>query len=90
MSDKPNGGSAYPGFDYLPGYGSQVPVDLPNGHREWMQFSVGMSLRDYFAGQALIGHLSNQSTTDHPAFDRHSFAQECYLMADAMIAERSK
>lgn len=51
----------------------------------------GMSLRDWFAGQALIGLMSN-SVHDHcPLFgDGDPFARDAYIVADAMLAERAK
>jgi hypothetical protein len=42
-----------------------------------------MSLRDYFAGQALAGSMSSKATE----FLR---AAICYQIADAMLAERAK
>lgn len=49
---------------------------------------VGMSLRDWFAGQVLSGLHAN------PAINREAFDDEvaaaCYKMADAMLAERLK
>lgn len=45
----------------------------------------GMSLRDYFAGQALAG-LCATGESDTPS----AYAQVAYAMADAMFAERSK
>lgn len=48
----------------------------------------GMTLRDYFAGQALIGLLSfPESRANCPA---ETFAKSAYIQADAMLAERSK
>ena len=43
----------------------------------------GMSLRDWYAGQALIGVLSN-----NPVGTAIGAAVACYNMADAMMAER--
>lgn len=49
---------------------------------------IGMTLRDYFAGQALMGAISASSGTgpDHIKI----FAEVAYILADAMLAERSK
>ena len=49
----------------------------------------GMSLRDYFAGQALIGFITVNapSKLDDPA---PAFAWAAYHVADAMLAERAK
>jgi hypothetical protein len=46
----------------------------------------GMSLRDWFAGQALAGMLAwkaGESTVE-------SFAETAYMHADAMLSERQK
>lgn len=46
---------------------------------------LGMTLRDYFAGQALAGMLSNSSTRGA------AFYAECsYTQADAMLASRER
>lgn len=48
---------------------------------------LGMSLRDWFAGQALMGLHANPNLNDNdPAFD----AKLSYKAADAMLAERAK
>lgn len=47
--------------------------------------SNGMSLRDYFAGQVLGGHLPHEDWGD-PEY----CAQWAYRLADAMMAERKK
>lgn len=55
----------------------------PNGQVQYG--SYGMSLRDYFAGQALAGLLTQ------PAEDEYGpkcFAEAAYEMADAMLAAR--
>lgn len=65
-------------------------------------FDLGMTLRDYFAGQALAG-IAGPITTANPTSLESAakligysgpmegfVAVEAYRMADAMIAERSK
>ena len=47
---------------------------------------AGMTLRDWFAGQALVGILANQG----PSLVTDVRARNAYTMADAMLAERSK
>ena len=46
----------------------------------------GMSLRDWFAGQALVGLLSSGGDD----IDANGYAKGAYVVADAMIAERKK
>lgn len=67
-----DGGPAYP----------SEQGHCPNG--TWNQtYDSGMSLRDYFAGQALIAHGS------HPANERvERVAEWCYKQADAMLKAR--
>lgn len=50
----------------------------------------GMSLRDWFAGQALSGTIAGRSGWPHDLSDKDSCAEECYLLADAMLAQRDK
>lgn len=71
---KNDGGPAFP-----------ILVQTSNGNAT--VHDNGMSLRDYFAGMALQGHLSNPA---HPSYDIQSLAEECYAMADAMLSERDK
>ena len=49
----------------------------------------GMYMRDYFAGQALVGELASQ-TVNAVWADRsiHKLAKRCYSIADALLAER--
>lgn len=46
----------------------------------------GMTLRDWFAGQALTGWMHDGLPRDRDDV----VARECYAMADAMLAERSR
>jgi hypothetical protein len=46
---------------------------------------TGMSLRDYFAGQAICGF-----DWEFSQFDPNAVASLAYRVADAMIAEREK
>jgi len=49
----------------------------------------GMSLRDWFAGQAIMGLCADPS--NHKLFDGpDEAAANAYVIADAMLAERSK
>lgn len=55
----------------------------------------GMTLRDYFAGQALIpfvGHCLDQAQEkgDTAEIAAKRYARSAYFIADAMIAERNK
>ena len=78
MSDSmKNGGPAFP---------CEVPQRASNG--TWMQpkLSIGMSLRDWFAGQALVGLLS----LDRPDASIVNVAYTSYRFADAMLEARNE
>lgn len=49
--------------------------------------ACGMSLRDWFAGQALAGMLSNDGGDDG-YWQPNAAAERSYKMADALIAAR--
>ena len=56
-------------------------------------FNPGMSLRDWFAGQALAGWLASfSSSMQHPVDlgQGQAVAEKAYMMADAMLAEREE
>lgn len=50
----------------------------------------GMTLRDWFAGQALAGWLASFGPDTCPLEPYEKLARFSYSVADAMIAERSK
>lgn len=52
----------------------------------------GMTLRDWFAGQALVGILSGELSIGVMNSDSRAalLSQATYEIADAMLAERSK
>ena len=54
---------------------------------------ASMSLRDWFAGQALAGLMSNENTpfsADYAEIMPSQIAEAVFDIADAMLAERSK
>jgi hypothetical protein len=64
------------------------------GHGNPRYHSPGMTLRDWFAGQAVAGRMANPSGS--PAMEHADalgiaeiVAEECYLIADAMLAARA-
>lgn len=71
MSDKPENPQAFP-------VGAGTATDA--------EIYEGMSLRDYFAGQAL-NQATREIWSEHKPED---VAGRCYLLADAMLAERQK
>jgi hypothetical protein len=87
MSQKPDGGQAFP----RPATGNAGGGGYGVGGVE--PHSPGMTLRDWFAGHALTGCIS---ATAHPnsagpgTTSKEDWARLAYEMADAMLAERAK
>jgi hypothetical protein len=80
---KDNGGPAFPHTPNKDGPWRQTETGM-----EPICFS-GMSLRDYFAGMALQGRLSQkQITSPNNGYDR--LASDCYELADAMLKARGE
>ena len=50
-------------------------------------FASGLSIRDWFAGQAMSGYCINAETSMQEFRD---IARDAYQQADAMLAERAK
>ena len=69
-----DGGSAFP----------HRKVNLDEAGFEYIPESSGMSLRDWFAGQALA------CLADPACADPCNVSEFCYKVADAMMAERNK
>lgn len=53
-------------------------------------FASGMSLRDYFAGQALVRLADFPANEENPAPFNRATAAQAYALADAMIAARGE
>ena len=71
-----NGGPAYPRTPYQ---------HISENKMEWVGMQDGMSLRDWFAGRALAGMLSNSNPGDRQLED---FVDESYMFANAMLKRR--
>jgi hypothetical protein len=61
---------------------------FPSTQDQWERGMEGMTLRDWFAGQALSGLLAKYNL--NAPSDQNTLAQMSYELADAMLAERSK
>jgi hypothetical protein len=72
---KPESPLAFPSVETHPSY------DMPMHH-------FGMSLRDWFAGQCLAGHMARSNMTQPT--DPKIAAEAFYSIADAMLVERAK
>lgn len=75
MSKINDGGPAFPGMERLIGTFSGESVD---------NYYTGMTLRDWFAGMALSGLL----TQGYDKFNPNEFSVQAYAYADAMINAR--
>jgi hypothetical protein len=62
-------------------------IEGDNYNRARLVYHKGMSLRDYFASQALSGLLTQPA---EPEFGAMHFAISSYEMADAMLEARKK
>jgi hypothetical protein len=70
-----DGGPAFPTTGETDAFGENVQA-----------FTPGMTLRDWFAGQALAGLLASGP---HDC-DEHGLAHDAYLHADAMLIKRER
>lgn len=75
MSDQPKDGG--PAFPHRSQYVGQDDA-------------TGMSLRDWFAGQALTGLASGHDNTGGWAWTPENVATTAYIIADAMLAAKVK
>jgi len=65
--------------------GPAFPVNSPSGTPEYIPARDGMTLRDWFAGQALAGRIGARS---HMHDEALLIAADAYRFADAMLAAR--
>lgn len=82
-----NGGAAFPS-QFVVKAGSFDPVKQMTVSEDQVYIQLGMSLRDWFAGQALAGLLANSEITEHPSYSRDGAVGEAFHIADAMLAAR--
>ena len=68
--------------------GQAFPIEWKRERPLYLRES-GMTLRDYFAGQALLNKMMFQDYAEENIMLELT-AECCYQIADAMIAERDK
>ena len=79
MSKTNDGGPAFP-----------IPAHIIGPH-EYKDAMSGMTLRDWFAGQAIVACLDlDQQAKEYVKEEWEAWAASAYAMADAMLAERLK
>ncbi len=78
--EKENGGPAF-------------PVAFQHEHSDGLTHTqewAGMTLRDYFAGQAIIGIMSDPGMRPDTVSEFNHMAMRMYQVADAMLKAREK
>ncbi len=73
-----DGGPAFPNEEKMGANGMRIDA------------SRGMSLRDYFAGQALMGAMAYSFGLEDNSHRIKAVVCKCYQYADAMIAARKE
>lgn len=84
MSEK-DGGSAFPRIDV-----EHVPSSYGHGAHCETDNLPGMSLRDYFAAQAMAAYLTSPATAQDATNNAAKTSEWAYIQADAMLQERAK
>jgi hypothetical protein len=84
MTTKDDGGPAFPTDNW------KVDVDYGGGViMPTVAAHPGMTLRDWFAGQAMAGMLANPNATSAEGVPRErAVTSAAYLVADAMLEAR--
>lgn len=85
---KADGGAAFP----RPAFYPDDPADHmePGERMSWSHGEQdGMTLRDWFAGKALVGFLSFEGSATQQAEPEYA-AEWAYRCADAMLAQRNR
>jgi hypothetical protein len=78
-----DGGPAFPQIE------SRVERDYDNAPSYAVPYSYGgMTLRDYFAAEAMAGGIREFFAAGDAWDDYDDLASSCYLMADAMLKAR--
>ena len=78
---------AFPGIVGEEGCGNYTYQEFADGQRVPIEHNQGMTLLDYFAGQALAGMLANP---DNDNRDCSFIAADAYDQATAMLEEKRR
>jgi len=88
MKDDITGGAAYPRTGYRPSYDNVHPDDFHELNAATTNAEKGMTLLDYFAGQALNGLVAMEAQDDDSPAAARIVARTAYLYAAQMIEVR--
>jgi hypothetical protein len=81
-----DGGPAFPQHD-LSGYGMGPSMRGQTDEAYSGKYTVeGMTLRQWYAGQALAGHLASMNPGSFSHEECNHVAEQCVWLADALIA----
>lgn len=69
-------------------YETIIGSRLEETEQKVLRSKEGMTLRDYFAGQALTGYLASSNLSLNAL--NESIVKNCYAIADVMLAERER
>ena len=86
---KNEGGPAFPGFVGSDGNGPYILVPGTDG-KAWIEVTPGMTLRQYYKGQALAGLLASPNPGVWGTSAPTVYSERAAQYADAMIAEDEK
>jgi hypothetical protein len=65
------------------------PTAFPLKHAD-DKFNPGMTLRDYFAGQVIVGIVSNKALLEGLQISLRESTRLAYELAEALLIERQK
>jgi len=95
MNPIDDGGPAFAGVSGVDGYGNSEPITTQAGEVVYLNHNQGMSLRDWFAGEAMKGSVTAWEHHDVCADyatpeNSRLLSSRAYKMADAMLAVRKE
>lgn len=88
MNGSTTGGAAWPRAGFYPSTEGLQIDDLREAMGTVTEPTAGMSLRDWFAGQAMVGYLAAHADPEVRLPESRRMAQHCWQYADAMLEAR--
>ena len=90
MNEVKTGGAAFQRAGFYPDTSNVAPDDLHRAIDTITEPTAGMSLRDWYAGQALAGFLAAHADENVSLPDSRRTAGCCWRYADAMLEQRDQ